>query len=606
MNDNLNEIQKWEEIDADGIDFDQLENNLDAQLEEQLSELQDLEIEHDKIGNPDALGETIKNVVWEQFLNQIGVQAGEDFIKENRDMTLDLRDSAHIQTGENFHNASEHNAEISRIQNELNSLNAKIGRGEATKVEIAQKSKLEHELNGYIACHNDAINYQEKYDNWQSNFQHDEKDNVVKHPTRTGKEEATLVKGARKPFDNDRPTGSKENGTDMDHTVSAGEIIRDPEVAAHTTQQEQIAFSNSSANLNEMASDQNRSKGDKSMTDWLDTPNAKGQKPDEIYDISEELDQQYRDKDAEARKEFEELIKEGEKRSKKTGTQSKKNEAKRIGGKALRAVVMTLLADLIKDIIRKLAEWFRSGKREFKTFIGAVKEAIHNFITNIKEHLLNAGNVLVTTIATAIVGPVVGVIKKAWILLKQGYSSVKNAIKFLKDPANKNMPFSIKMLEVGKIVIAGLTAGGAIVLGEVIEKGLLAIPVFATPIPLLGSLANILGLFFGALVSGIIGALALDLIDRIVAKKQKRLNEEKQIEKKNEILATQGTIKAVAIEGTAEARVEMATGVYNRHEDFHEQVSGAVENMKDILIDSDEIHKENQNLLGDIDSMLDD
>lgn len=213
---------------------------------------------------------------------------------------------------------------------------------------------------------------------------------------------------------------------------------------------------------------------------------------------------------------------------------------------------------------------------------------------------------MVTTIATAIVGPVVGVIKKAWILLKQGYSSVKNAIKFLKDPANKNMPFSIKMLEVGKIVIAGLTAGGAIVLGEVIEKGLLAIPVFATPIPLLGSLANILGLFFGALVSGIIGALALDLIDRIVAKKQKRLNEEKQIEKKNEILATQGTIKAVAIEGTAEARVEMATGVYNRHEDFHEQVSGAVENMKDILIDSDEIHKENQNLLGDIDSMLDD
>ncbi len=61
----------------------------------------------------------------------------------------------------------------------------------------------------------------------------------------------------------------------MDHTVSAAEIIRDPAANAHMTKDEQIAFANSDANLNEMDSSLNRSKGDKSMTDWLDNPNSK-------------------------------------------------------------------------------------------------------------------------------------------------------------------------------------------------------------------------------------------------------------------------------------------------------------------------------------------
>lgn len=50
---------------------------------------------------------------------------------------------------------------------------------------------------------------------------------------------------------------------------------------------------------------------------------------------------------------------------------------------------------------------------------------------------------------------------------------------------------------------------------------LLAIPVFNIQIPLLGSLANILGIFFGAVIAGIIGAIALNLIDHAIAKKEK-------------------------------------------------------------------------------------
>lgn len=327
-----------------------------------------------------------------------------------------------------------------------------------------------------------------------------------------------MVNGARKPFDEGRPTGSVERGTDMDHTVSAGEIIRDPAANAHLSKEEQIAFANSEANLNEMNAGQNRSKGDKSMTDWLDNPNKNGQKPDEIFDINEEQKEKYREKDKEARTEYERVKKKGEKRSIETGKKSQREEAFRIGGKALRSVIMGLLASLVKDIIQKLVAWFRSGKRSLSTFIDSVKLAIKSFLSNMKTHLLNAGNTLITTIFTAIFGPVIGMIKKAWIFLKQGYKSVKEAIEFFKNPANKNMPFSIKMMEVGKIIVTGATAGGAILLGETIEKGLMTIPVFAFQIPLLGSLASLLGMFFGALISGLIGALALNLIDKMIAK----------------------------------------------------------------------------------------
>lgn len=569
MDEKLNAFQISQiEFDAEDMDFAQLESQLETEIDSQMEDLKVLEEEHDKIGNPATIGETVKNVVWEQFINQVGVIAGEDFIRENRGLTLDLRDSAHIQTTENFEK-------------------------------------------GKIATHNDKIDYQKRYDDWQANFQHDENGDVKTHQTRTGKQEATLVNGARKPFDEGRPTGSVERGTDMDHTVSAGEIIRDPAANAHLSKEEQIAFANSEANLNEMNAGQNRSKGDKSMTDWLDNPNKNGQKPDEIFDINEEQKEKYREKDKEARTEYERVKKEGEKRSIETGKKSQREEAFRIGGKALRSVIMGLLASLVKDIIQKLVAWFRSGKRSLSTFIDSVKLAIKSFLSNMKTHLLNAGNTLITTIFTAIFGPVIGMIKKAWIFLKQGYKSVREAIEFFKNPANKNMPFSIKMMEVGKIIVTGATAGGAILLGETIEKGLMTIPVFAFQIPLLGSLASLLGMFFGALISGLIGALALNLIDKMIAKKQRSINQSQQINKKNDIINSQEQILVVTAAHAVNDKKDTAQNVMNRHQeanDIIEKSTSSVDENLNAVNDnekkSEEIQTRNTSALDEIDDML--
>ena len=531
-------------IEAD--DFDAFEEQLEEQLEKEFADWEFSKEEREKIGDPENLGNVMLGVVWEQFQNQIAVTAGEDFIKENNGLTLDLRKEAHIQTAENFEK-------------------------------------------GKIATHNTKIDYQERYDKWQDNFQKDENGNVITHKTRTGKEEATLKKGARDPYDKGRPSGSKDKNTDMDHTVSAGEIIRDPAANAFLSEEERIAFANSDKNLNEMDSGLNRSKGDLSMDEWLDNPNSKGQKPGEVFDIDEKTDKELRDKDKEAREEYEKQKKEGEKKAIETGKQSRKEEAFRIGGKALRAAVLQLLAELAREIFVKLVKWFKEAKKELGTLIDSLKEAIQSFVSKLKTHLLNTTNTVLTTIATAIIGPVVGLVKNAWVFIKQGWNSLKDAIKYIKAPENKGKPIGVLIMEVGKIIIAGMTAMSAIALGEVIEKGLMLIPGFAVEIPILGSLANILGIFFGAVISGLIGALAINFIDKFVAKKQKAEADIEIIEKGNKILNLQEEQKAYQDFKFENEKMTTVSNISKRHEEAHAFMKDAYDEiMEDIVQFSEE------------------
>ena len=547
------------EIEAiDSFDFDELEEKLQNELELQLADVAILKEEKEQIGNENNLGEIIKGVVWEQFINQIAAKAGTDFISENQGLTLDLRKDAHIQTTENFEK-------------------------------------------GKIATHNTKIDYQERYDDWQSNFVKDENGNVVTHTTRSGKKEATLVKGARKPFDDGRPSGSAEKHTDMDHTVSTAEIIRDTAANAHMTKEEQIAFANSETNLNEMDSSLNRSKGDKSTTEWLDNPNANGQKPNEIFDISDEDDKRMRQKDAEAREEYEKQKKEAEQKTIEAGKKSRKEEAFRIGGKALRSAIMLLFAEFVKEVIGKLVKWLKSAQKSFKTLMEYIKEAIKSFISKLKTHLKNASNNVLTTILTAIYGPIVATIKKVWILLKQGWKSLKDAVNYLNNPDNQNQPLSIRLLETGKIVMAGLSAVSAIVLGEIIEKSLMTIPFLAIEIPLLGSLANLIGLFAGGLTAGIIGAIAINLIDKAVEKKQKEFNLNKQIDKSNEILNTQAQLIVVGEEKLSNTKDSVSDSIAKRHAMAQQEITNSFKNIFD---EDEDASKNNDDSFDDMERII--
>lgn len=531
-------------INADGYDvedldlsaFDEFEQNLENQLTIKEEELKALKKDFEQIGSASDLGEKIQGVVWEQFCNQIATVAGEDFIKENRGMTLDLRDSAHIQTTENF-------------------------------------------ANGKIATHNTEIDYQERYNSWQKNFQKDANGNVIMHNTRTGRKEPTLVPGARAPFDQGRPSGSAEKGTDRDHTVPAGEIIRDPEANAHLTQEEQIAFANSDTNLNEIDSQWNRSKGDKPTKEWLDNPNSKGQKPNEIFDnLTPEEEKKLREKDEKARKEWEKRKKEGEKRSIKAGKKSQKEEALRVGKAELKSILMRMLTDLLKQIIQKLIAWFGSAKRGLASLIADIKNVFISFARNFKTHIVNAADSFVTSLATALWGPIVRVLKKIWTTLKQAWGSVKEAWNFLRDPRNSQMPFSLKIMEVGKIVVTGLTAMGAVVLGQGLETGLLAIPVvgpfLAIEIPLFGSIASLLSIFLGAVIAGILGAIVINWIQKKIEYKLKASNLSEQVTTGNEALKGNLILEMLS-QGKSEAiKGLVAQGMIDRRNSLDSKIKG--------------------------------
>ena len=487
------------ELQSSEIDFDyeqllEIENSLENNLKDVVEHIDQVDIDREKLQNNEYLQESIENIVWEQVQLQLAAQIGEEFIKDNNGQTLDLRKDAHIQTAENF-----------------------------------EKGKL--------ATHNRDVDYQERYDTWQNNFVKDDLGNIKTHSTRSGKIVNTLTKDARKPFDAGRPTGSKEKGTQMDHTVSAGEIIRDPKANAFLTKEEQIAFANSKVNLNEIRSEVNQAKGDQSTTELFDNPNSKGQYAREVHNISSKEEKQLREKDKEAREEYDRVRDEAEKRAIKSGKKSRRDEALKVSGKAFKAALLQLLSEFLRELISKFISWLKETERNLSTFIEKIKEAIISFVNNLSNHLLNVGKSVVTMIASAIVGPVINTFLKAWTFIHQGWKSLKEAIDYLNNPDNKEKSVQIMMLEIGKIVVAGLSATGAIVLGETLGASLTAsFPVLAVSIPLLGTIGSVIGTFMGATLSGIIGAFVLKMIDQQIVNKQITELSSKKIDQNNEML----------------------------------------------------------------------
>ena len=497
-----NENEQFElqttELDIDYEKLLSLESSLEDNLKDIAEHIDQLDIDRDKLQNNEYLQESIENIVWEQVQLQIAAQIGEEFIKDNHGQTLDLRKEAHIQTAENF-----------------------------------EKGK-------FITHNADRSIYEDRYKDWQEKFERDEFGNIRTHTTRSGKTVNTIKKDARDFLDKNRPKGSKEKGTDMDHTISAGEIIRDSKVNAFMDEDQQYAFANSDINLNEMRASVNRAKGSKSVPEYLDYPNSKGQYPKDNQNLTKLEEKQMREKYKLAKDDLDKKIDEAEKRAIKSGKKSRRDEALKVSGKALKAALLQLLSEFLRELISKFISWLKDTERNLSTFIEKIKEAIISFVNNLSNHLLNVGKSVVTMIASAIVGPVINTFLKAWTFIHQGWKSLKEAIDYLNNPDNKEKSVQIMMLEIGKIVVAGLTATGAIVVGEALGASLTAsFPVLAISIPLLGTIGSVIGTFMGATLSGFIGAFVLKMIDQQIVEKQIAALSSDKIDQKNEMLVIQ-------------------------------------------------------------------
>ena len=533
-----------------------LRSSLQVELNDILDELSSIEEDREKLQNNQYLEEAIQDIIWYQVQNQLAVQIGEEFIKDNNGQKLDLRKEAHIQTAENFEK-------------------------------------------GLIVTHNaDRSIYEDRYKDWQGKFEKDEFGNIRTHTTRSGKTVNTIKKDAREFLDKNRPKGSKEKGTDMDHTISAGEIIRDSKVNAFMDEDQQYAFANSDINLNEMRASVNRAKGSKSVPEYLDYPNSKGQYPKDNQNLTELEEKQMREKYKLAKDDLDKKIDEAEKRAIQSGKKSRRKEALKVTGKALKAAVLQLLTEFLREIVKKFISWLGEKEKNFGTFIAKVKEAISNFMSNLSHHVLGVGQSMVTMLATSIIGPVVGTFMQVWTFIQQGWRSLTEAIDYLKNPENKNKSTSVKMLEIGKIIVAGVTAAGAIVLSSAIGVTLLSIfPPLAVEIPLLGSLSGLSGTFMGATVAGIAGAFVLKLIDQMIVEKQIDELTNKKIDKYNDKLIVQDQMNAVEMALVQVDKMESLSQMEDRH-----RQAGKI--MRDELSFLLEEKEKNDNEFTEIDALL--
>ena len=478
-----NENEQFElqttELDIDYEQLLDLESSLEDNLKDIAEHIDQLDIDRDKLQNNEYLQESIENIVWEQVQLQLAAQIGEEFIKDNNGQTLDLRKEAHIQTAENFEK-------------------------------------------GKVATHNRDVNYQERYDRWQDNF------------TTNKKGERVLKSDAREFFDKGRDKGS--GAVHKDHTVSIKEQLNDIEMSTFFSKEEVKDFANSSKNLHDLDASANMSKWDKTMKEFLDSE-RNGLKPDERFNIDRK---QLEKDDREAREELHKRKQENKEKAIQSGKKSRRDEALKVSGKALKVAIFQLLSEFLKEIIKKFIVWLGEKHKNFNSFLEKLKEAVSTFVSNLSKHILIVGQSILTMLVTSIFGTVGEVFLKIWTFMKQGWSSLKDAIDYLNNPENSSKNINIIILELCKIITAGIIVTGGVALGETIGKSLIAIaPPLAVEIPILGSLASIIGTFMGATVAGITGAFVLKMIDQQIVEKQIAELSSEKIDQKNEMLVIQ-------------------------------------------------------------------
>lgn len=514
-----NEKAVWEDLDfnVEDLSIEDLEESLEAELELQLSELSLLEEEKEKIGNPEDLGKVILDEVWTQFGNQIG---------------LDMTNETLIQAYNREH-PEEYNKDIANA----------IMQDERYK-EANKAMKQQHQegilIDGY-----------------------------------TGKN-MTLT---------DKPN--------LDHVVPRKEIydnVRRKQAAIDTKD-----LANKEENLVPTNESLNKSKKDKSNKQYIEEREQREEKlikqteaahkkidKSNKSEVEKRLEHEKKDKRlqdklaADDKLMMDADIKARTAINKDIAVGVAKQTAKKAGKDALKAMAVSALFDLLKSIMNGLVRFFKEKHKSFNLFLTEMKESIRRFISHISSFVRTGASSIIGTVISEIFGPIVSMFKKLASLIKQGISSLVEAVHYLTSKENKNNPLNIKIAQVGKIVTAGLAATGALIGGEIIEKALLQIPVMAVEIPVLGSIANITGLFLGSLLSGVVGAIVLNKIDQYILKHQTNDNLDSQIDKKNEILRLQDKLTDVKIQKVVAAKTQTANSVRERHEQAKDAISDAM------------------------------
>ncbi len=542
---NSNDISTDEIIEA--FDLDELEEKLDDQLREEFLELEFLEEEKKKIGNPDALGKVILDEIWTQFGNQIGLDMTNETLNQKYDRE---------HQGESYDDIAKDIMKDSKYKKANKAMKEKQKLG-----------KLQDEYTGKNIHRNDKANL----------------DHVVSrkelYENARRRQAGISTKKLANKDENLKATNESLNKSKKEKSVDAYIANRKSRERDLIKQNERANKKIDESNMSDIEKRKSKEINNKRLQNKLDAD-----------------DKKMKMHDKNARNAINKEILKG------VATET----AKKAGKDALKQMAIAALFSLLKEVMNGFIRFLKSKIMSFSNFIKELKQSIKSFFNKISNVLHVGATSVLGTIVTEIFGPIVRLFKKIGSLIKVGISSLIDAIKYLKAKENRDKPFSIKVAQVGKIITAGLVAGGAIILGEVFEKLLLTVPGMQVELPLIGSLANVIGMFLASLLTGLVGAIVINLIDKFIAKKQKAYAQAAIVEKGNAVIEKQHQIRIVnevlleRDKGSAQSNIMgrhqeaaniMKNSYSNIMEDFVEDFTYKenINRKNNILIDSEEI-----------------
>lgn len=520
-------VLNTEEVnESENLNYDELEELLEQQFTMEFSNLEKLEVDCKEISSPDKLGDVILDEIWNQFGNQIGL-----------DMTSDT---------------------LLKQYNEKNP-------------------------NGYTKEIADQIVKDKRYTDANKAMKHKQKLGNLK----------------------DEYTGKKlkiNEKANLDHIVPRKQIFENPWRKIADIDPSDLA--NKSENLSATNESLNKSKGAKSNSEYIKNRELREkelrnqvQRANEKIDKKNISDAEKRNLKAENEKRLNDKLAADSKKMLKAEKTAKKainkdiakkasvRMANKAGKDAIKAMFVAALFGMLKEIMNALVRFFKSKKRSFDTFLDEMKNALYSFFGKIRDFIKVGIDSFVGSIVGEIIGAFAQKLKKLPNLIKQLFGSIRESISYLSNPENQTHSTAIKIAHISKIITSALVGVGAMFLGEYFEKYLLTISGMQTLIPLLGTIANILGMFLASLLTGILGAVIINRLDQFISKKLIEENQKQQADKKNELLRIQDVQIFVAEQNVAVKRNDIFSKMAKNHQKLRELLGNVREEFSNSKID---------------------
>ncbi|RSJ66651.1 hypothetical protein D8805_08515 [Streptococcus oralis subsp. dentisani] len=526
MENELLVLNTEEVTESKNLNYDELEELLEQQFTMEFSNLEKLEVDCKEISSPDKLGDVILDEIWNQFGNQIGL-----------DMTSDT----------------------------------------------LLKQYNDKHPNGYTKEEGAKIMKDKRYTDAKNAMKEKQKSGNLKDEY-TGK------------------TLKLNENANLDHVVARKQIfenswrkIADIDTADLANKKENLAATNESLNKSKGAKSnseyiKDREVREKNLKEQVERANKKIDKKDisdsEKRNLKAINEKRLNDKLAADSHKMLKVEKKAKKAINKDIAKKAPVRMANKGGKdAVKAMFVAALFGMLKEIMNALVRYFKTKKQSFDTFMEEMKKALHSFFGKIKDFIKVGVDSFVGSIVGEIIGAFNQKLQKLPNLIKQLFGSIRESISYLSNPENQTHSTAIKIAHISKIITSGLVAVGAMFLGEYFEQFLNKIPGMTFEIKLLGTIANILGMFFASLLTGILGAIIINGLDQFISKKLIEENQKKQANKKNELLRIQDVQIFVAEQNVAVKRNDIFIKMAKNHQKLRELLGNVQEEFSNSKID---------------------